>query len=67
MNRREFIAALGGAATWPLAARAQQSALPVMGFLDSGSETANAHLVAALRQGLKETGHVEGQNLAKNI
>src|SRR5438874_174734 len=63
MRRREFIAGLA-AATWPLAARAQQTSLPVVGFLRPSSLADSKNLVAAFHQGLKETGFVEGQNVA---
>jgi putative ABC transport system substrate-binding protein len=65
MQRREFITVVGGAAVaWPFAARAQQRTLPVIGFLSSRAPGDSPHLLAAFRQGLKETGFVEGQNVA---
>ena len=65
MQRRHFITLLGGTAVgWPLAARAQQSAMPVIAFLRSASAAGSEHLVAAFEQGLKEAGFVHGQNIA---
>src|SRR5262249_14585705 len=63
IGRRELLAALGGATAWPLAARTQQPAMPVIGFISSRSPGESAGVVAAFQQGLREVGFVEGQNV----
>ena len=64
LNRREVITLLGGAVAWPLAVRAQQPAVPVIGFMSARSPEDSKHLVEAFRRGLREGGFVEGQNVA---
>src|SRR5215470_12422336 len=63
MRRCEFVTLVGGAASWPLAARAQQPSLPVIAFISSRSADASVRVAAAFHKGLNETGYVEGQNV----
>jgi hypothetical protein len=64
MRRRQFVGLVGGAAAWSATARAQQPAMPVVGYLHPGSREPNAHLVAGFRKGLSEIGYIEGRNVA---
>src|SRR5262249_36120598 len=64
LKRREFVTLLGGAAAWPLAARAQQQRLPVIGFVNSSSPHLYVRFIRAWQQGLGETGYAEGRNVA---
>ena len=64
MRRREFITLIGGMAAWPIAARTQQPAMPMIGWMSGRSPEDSAHLLAAFRQGLREAGFVEGQNVS---
>jgi putative ABC transport system substrate-binding protein len=67
LKRRQFISLLGGAAAWPLAARAEQSAMPVIGFLRNTTRDDSSDLLKAMHQGLRQTGYVEGRNLAISL
>ena len=67
MRRREFITLLGGATTWPLIALAQQPAMPLIGFLRSSTLADATNLMTAFRQGLQDSGYVEGQNCHDRI